>query len=44
MQPAFNSTFLTLIPKEAKATIAQDFHPITLCNVIFKLITKVIAN
>jgi hypothetical protein len=42
--PAFNSTFLTLIPKEAKATTTQAFRPIALCNVIYKLITKVIAN
>ena len=42
--PAFNSTFLSLIPKEAKATTTQAFRPIALCNVIYKLITKVIAN
>ena len=41
---AFNATFLTLIPKEDKSTTPQAFRPIALCNVIFKLITKVIAN
>ena len=42
--PAFSSTFLTLIPKEDKALTSKVFRPITLCNVIFKLITKVLTN
>ena len=37
---AFNSKFLTLIPKEDKETTAQAFPPIALCKVIFKLITN----
>jgi len=39
-----NSTFLTLIPKEYKVENTNKFHPITLCNVIYKLISKIIAN
>jgi hypothetical protein len=42
--PTFNATFLTLIPKEDKALTPKSFHPIALYNVIFKLITKVLAN
>lgn len=42
--PTFNSTFLAFIPNEDKATTAPDFHPVALCNVIFKIITRVIAN
>ena len=41
---AFNATFLTLIPKEQGATAPDKFRPISLCNVILKIITKVIAN
>ena len=41
---AFNATFLTLIPKEAKAESPDKFFPISLCNVIYKIISKVIAN
>jgi hypothetical protein len=38
-----NATFLTLIPKEERVTILNNFRPIALCNVIYKIISKVIA-
>jgi exonuclease III len=41
---ALNATFITLIPKEERVTHPKQFRPISLCNVIFKIITKVIAN
>lgn len=41
---AFNATFLTLIPKEERVTNPKHFRPIALCNIIYKIITKVIAN
>ena len=41
---AFNATFLTLIPKEAGADTPDKFRPIVLCNVIYKIISKVIGN
>lgn len=41
---AFNSTFLTLIPKEQGAESPGMFRPISLCNVILKIIMKVLAN
>jgi hypothetical protein len=40
---AFNATFLTLIPKEERVTHPKQFRPIALCNVIYKIITKVIS-
>ena len=40
---AFNATFLTLIPRQARADSSDKFRPITLCNVIYKIISKVIA-
>lgn len=39
-----NSTFITIIPKNANASHVGDFRPISLSNVIYKTITKVIAN
>lgn len=41
---SLNSTFLALIHKEEEATTPAKFHPIALCNVLYKIISKVIAN
>eukprot|EP00253_Pinus_taeda_P009477 PITA_09477 len=41
---SINSTFLALIPKEENAHTPEKFRPIALCNVIYKIISKVIAN
>eukprot|EP00253_Pinus_taeda_P029823 PITA_29823 len=39
-----NSAFLALIPKEKGAKEFNRFRPISLCNIGYELITKVIAN
>eukprot|EP00253_Pinus_taeda_P014252 PITA_14252 len=39
-----NSTFLALIPKEKGANYFNIFRPISLCNIGYKVITKMIAN
>eukprot|EP00253_Pinus_taeda_P030838 PITA_30838 len=41
---SLNSTFLALIPKVEDAKTPDKFRPIALCNVICKIISKVIAN
>ena len=41
---ALNSTFLSLIPKESGTEDPSKLRPIALCNVIYKIISKVIAN
>jgi hypothetical protein len=39
-----NQTFLTLIPKKANPSSPQDYRPIGLCNVIYKIIVKSLAH
>jgi len=39
-----NSAFLTLIPKEKGANQFSRFRPISLCNMSYKIVTKIIAN
>ena len=41
---AFNVTFITLIMKCEGGDSPKKSKPISLCNVIYKIITKVIAN
>lgn len=42
--PSLNSTFIALVPKEENTRNLDKFRPIALCNVIYKVISKVIAN
>eukprot|EP00253_Pinus_taeda_P036581 PITA_36581 len=42
--PALNSTFFALIPKGDNLEEANGFRPIALCNVIYKMITSLIAK
>ena len=39
-----NSTFLALIPKEKEAKSFDRFRPISLCNIGYKIITKIMAS
>lgn len=42
--PGINSTFITLIPKSGSSDNANGFRPISLCNVIYKILATLIAK
>ena len=44
LDPAINHTFIALIPKKMTPSCVIDFRLISLCNVVYKLCAKVLAN
>lgn len=44
IHPPMNFTFIALIPKSDSPSSFNDFRPISLCNCLYKIISKIIAN
>jgi hypothetical protein len=42
--PGINFTYIALVPKSANASNVKGFRSISLCNVLYKVIAKVLAN
>eukprot|EP00253_Pinus_taeda_P031183 PITA_31183 len=43
MYPGLNATFIALIPKSENANSPEKFRPIALCNIIYNIVSKVVA-
>lgn len=43
MSRDFNKTIITLIPKNDRPTSFKDIKPISLCNVVYKIIAKIMV-
>ena len=41
---SLNNAFITLIPMEKSPSIVSEFLPISLCNTLYKIVSKVMAN
>ncbi|XP_077214052.1 uncharacterized protein LOC143848883 [Tasmannia lanceolata] len=44
MLPELNCTFITLVPKSPDASSPENYRPIALCNFLYKIISKLMAN
>ena len=44
MLKSLNHTFITLIPKIPTPEKVSQFRPIALCNVTYKIISKILVN
>lgn len=44
MPKAFNETHVCLIPKGQGAKKTSDYRPIALCNIFYKIISKIITR
>jgi hypothetical protein len=44
LDKSINATNIALVPKVSSSECVTEFRPINLCNVLYKLISKVLAN
>lgn len=44
MPPKLNDTHICLIPKTKNPQKVTEYRPISLCNVIYRILAKVLAN
>ena len=44
LPPNQNNTNIVLIPKKPNSEFMSDFQPISLCNVLYKVVSKFLSN